>query len=157
MKQWWQQLQTREQRLLIAMASLVLIFVLFQGVWQPINQGVVKAEKKLSRTQELHTYVQSNTQKVRAASTSNKGNRSGGSVSSLINRIAQQHQIAIARIQPQGNNGVQVWIDEVPFEQLLRFLTKLTQQQGLSVDNIDISTGNTAGTVKVRRLSLSRP
>ncbi|REL28459.1 type II secretion system protein M [Thalassotalea euphylliae] len=156
MKQWWQQLQTREQRLVLAMAAVVLVFILFQGVWQPIHQGVDKAEQKLTRTQELYQFVQTNTAKVNGLAGTNRSISPGGSLSSLVNRVAGQYQISIARIQPQGDNGVQVWIDEIPFEQLLRLLNTLTEQHGLMVSNIDITTGNSPGTVKIRRLTLSR-
>ncbi|REL31589.1 type II secretion system protein GspM [Thalassotalea euphylliae] len=156
MKQWWQQLQSREQQLILAMAGVLLVFILFQGVWQPIHQGADKAEKKLARTQELYQYVKTNTAKISSSTASVRQPRQGGSLSGLVNRVAGQYQISIARMQPQGDQGVQVWIDEIPFEQLLRLLNALTQQHGLVVSNIDVTNGNSAGTVKIRRLTLSR-
>ncbi|REL36950.1 type II secretion system protein GspM [Thalassotalea euphylliae] len=156
MKQWWQQLQSREQQLILAMAGVLLVFILFQGVWQPIHQGADKAEKKLARTQELYQYVKTNTAKISSSAASVRQPSRGGSLSGLVNRVAGQYQISIARMQPQGDQGVQVWIDEIPFEQLLRLLNALTQQHGLVVSNIDVTTGNSPGTVKIRRLTLSR-
>lgn len=156
MKQWWQQLQTREQQLILAMASVLLVFILFQGVWQPIHQGTEKAEKKLARTQELYQYVKTNTANISRSAASVRRPSQGGSLSGLVNRVAGQYKISIARIQPQGDKGVQVWIDEIAFEQLLRLLNSLTEQYGLVVSNIDVTTGNSAGMVKIRRLTLTR-
>jgi len=154
MKQWWQQLQQREQILVVVMSVFVGIFMLYQLVWQPVHSGLDKAEKKQARTQELFEYVKINTAQVSGTSTPKKV-KATGSLSSVVNRIAGQFQIAISRVQPQGDS-VQVWIEEVPFEQLLRWLDNLTHQQGLNVSNIDISSGDKAGIVKVRRLTLTR-
>ncbi|NMP30423.1 type II secretion system protein M [Thalassotalea sp. M1531] len=155
MKQWWQQLQQREQYLVIAMSLLVGIFVLHQAVWQPVISGLDRAEKKQKRTKELLSYVKESTAAIAASGKKTSRKINGGSLSSIVNRTAGQYQIAIARIQPQGD-AVQVWIDDVPFEQLLRLLDNLTVQQGLSVNNIDISIGNDPGVVKVRRLNIAR-
>ena len=45
MKAWWQQLNTREQRLVAVMASLVMIFILYSAVWQPLNDNLSSAAK----------------------------------------------------------------------------------------------------------------
>lgn len=154
MKQWWQQLQQREQRLVLLMAIFIGIFVFYQGVWKPLNDNIDNADQKLERTHSLLSYVKSTTAKVKSAGSSNR-KVTGGSLSTIVNRVAAKHQISIARMQPQGEN-VQVWIDEVAFNQLLVWLDDLNANQGLTVSNIDISKGETAGAVKIRRLQISR-
>ena len=46
MKAWWQQLNIREQRLVAAMSVLVLIFIIYSAIWQPINDNLASANKK---------------------------------------------------------------------------------------------------------------
>ncbi|MFD2165435.1 type II secretion system protein GspM [Thalassotalea euphylliae] len=153
MKQWWQQLQQRERILVIAMAAVIGVFILYQGIWSPINNGLTKADQKLERTEQLLSYVQQTTSQLK--NTQGVKRTSSGSLSSVVNRVARQHNITIDRVQPNGDD-LQVWIDEVAFNQLLRMLTQLSEQHGLSVSNIDISKGNNEGIVKVRRLQVSR-
>ena len=155
MKQWWMQLQKREQQLVGAMVAFVVLFLAFNFIWQPLNDGLDKAEKKLDRQQELLAYIQESTEKYKAANKGGSANRSGGSLSTVVNRVAKQHQIDIARMQPQGEQ-IQLWIDEVSFNQLLVLLNDLTLRQGLQVSAIDITKGNSDGSVRVRRLQLSR-
>ena len=84
-----------------------------------------------------------------------KKKNTNASASSIVNRTSKQFQITLSRIQAQGTS-VQVWIDEVPFTQLLQWLDLLATQEGLSVINIDLSVADKSGVVQVRRLQLGK-
>ena len=150
----WQQLNLREQRLVLAMAALLGIFMLVNFVWQPLNSNLAKTEKKLARQQQLLTWVKDNTARYQTAK--RNGNfSSSGSLSSIVNRSARNEGISVTRLQPQGND-LQVWIDEVPFTQLLQWLEQLSDNNGLVVKTIDLTTTNKSGVVRVRRLQLGK-
>jgi len=155
MKQWWAQLPEKERYLVILMTVMITFFLLFHLVWSPINNGLIKEAKKLERNQELLTFVKQSTANIKKGSTAaSKGKRSG-SLSSVISNVAKRHQISISRVQPQGED-IQVWIEEVSFNQLLIWLDDLKQNAALEVKSIDISEGNQGGIVKIRRLQLGR-
>jgi len=154
MKAKWQQLNAREQKMVLAMGSVVLVFLLYSLVWQPLNDNLAKTQAKLKRQQELLTWVNENTARYQQAS-KNKQSSRGGSLSSIVNRTAKRNGIAITRMQPQGND-IQVWIDEVSFTQLLQWLEQLTNNEGLTVKAIDLNNSKQAGVVGVRRLQLGR-
>lgn len=150
----WQQLNEREQRVLLCLIPVVIIFILYSFIWQPLNESVAKNEAKLARQQALLTWVEENSARVKASSTSGR-RASKGSATSIVNRTAKQYQITISRIQAQGK-GVQVWVDEVPFNTLLLWLERLSDQEGLNVSNIDLSVTDKSGVVRVRRLQLGK-
>ncbi|TPH15245.1 type II secretion system protein GspM [Litorilituus lipolyticus] len=154
MKAWWQQLNQREQRLVATMGFAVLVFIIYSLVWQPLNDSLTQSQNKLKRQQSLLTWVQENTQHYQSAKKNNPG-KTTGSLSSIINRSANGHQITITRMQPQGED-LQVWIDSAPFTQLLFWLEHLANNEGLQVKSIDLSKGVRAGEVKVRRLQLAK-
>jgi general secretion pathway protein M len=58
-------------------------------------------------------------------------------------------------MQPQGNE-LQVWIDEVAFKDLLKWLEQLSLSEGLQVQGIDLTRGEKSGVVRVRRLQLGK-
>ena len=60
MKQRWQQLNSREQALVISMSVLVVIFLLYTLFWQPLQKNIANTEKKITRQQELLTWVSEN-------------------------------------------------------------------------------------------------
>lgn len=155
MKQWWSQLPEKERYLVILMTVLITLFLLFHLVWSPINDGLVKESKKLQRHKELLSYVHENTVHIKKAGTVTSKGQVSGSLSSVVNRVAKRHQISISRVQPQGDD-IQVWIEEVPFNQLLVWLDDLKKSARLEVKSIDITEGNQSGIVKIRRLQLGK-
>ena len=155
MKDKWQQLNLREQRLVIMMASVIGIFIVYSMIWQPLNDSLLKANNKLARQQALLVWVSDNTRYFSQINTDKGPKKSGGSLSSVINKTANQHQLTITRMQPQGDN-LQVWIDTAPFTQLLFWLEHLAKNEGLQVKNIDLARGDVAGEVRVRRLQLGK-
>ncbi|GHG03946.1 type II secretion system protein GspM [Thalassotalea marina] len=152
MKQWWQNLQTREQQLVLVMLPFVVIFMFYQLIWSPLNEAIAAADKKLSRQQELATWVNTETARLKA-STGGQAKGWTGSLSSAINRSARQRNITISRVQPQGSD-VQVWIDNIEFNRLLDWFSVLANEQGIYVKSVDLTQGNAAGEVVVKRLQL---
>ena len=154
-KVWWQGLNLREQKLVLAMGSAVLVFLLYSLLWQPLNENLVKTQKKLASRQALLTWVTDNTVRYQSAKSSGNNKSSRGSLSSIINRTANQQQLTITRMQPQGET-LQVWLDRAPFTQLLFWLENLANNEGLQVQAIDLTQSEQQGEVRVRRLQLAR-
>ena len=154
MKTWWQQLNLREQRLVMAMAAVIAVFILYGLIWQPLNDNIAKRKLKIERQQTLLTWVAENTQRYQQAKRSG-GSNSGASLSSIVNRTSRQSNITITRMQPQGDD-LQVWIDEISFNQLLAWLEQLASRNNLRVKNIDLSSADQQGVVRVRRLQLGK-
>jgi general secretion pathway protein M len=154
MKTWWQQLNTREQRLVSVMSVLMSIFILYGLIWQPLTENIEKTTLKLERQQALLTWVAENTQRYQQAKRNARAN-SGASLSSIVNRTSSANNITITRMQPQGDD-LQVWIDEISFNQLLTWLEQLAISDGLQVKNIDLSSADLQGMVRVRRLQLGK-
>lgn len=154
MKTWWQQLNLREQRLVIVMSALISIFILYSVIWQPMSESIVKSKAKIDRQQALLTWVQESTQRYQQEKR-NGGRNTGESLSSIVNRTSRIDKITITRMQPQGDD-LQVWIDEISFNQLLSWLERLSVRDGLQVKSIDLSKAEQQGVVRVRRLQLGK-
>ena len=62
---------------------------------------------------------------------------------------------APSRMQPDGDKQVRVWIEDVNFEAVLRWMDDLQNRYGVRVDAVTLEKRPAAGTVNVR-LSLVR-
>jgi general secretion pathway protein M len=155
MKTWWQQLKSSEQRLVTIMGFVVVLFLFYSLIWQPLENNINATQQKLVRQQALYTWVQESTQRYQQSAKSSSSTGSKGSLSSIVNSSAARNNISIARLQPQGDD-LQVWIDEVPFTQLLSWLEFLANNEGLLVKSIDLSKADRNGVVRVRRLQLGK-
>ncbi len=155
MKERWLALNLREQRLILAMGSVVVFFLLYTLIWKPLNNNIDSATSKVSRYQKLQTLVNTETARFKSIADAGSKARSSGSLSSIVNRTAGRNQIDIARMQPKGDD-IQVWVDEVSFNQLLAWLEQLSTRENISVKTIDLINADQPGVVKVRSLQLGR-
>lgn len=151
----WQGLQLREQRLILAMGSAFIIFLLYSLIWQPLNDSLANKQKNLANRQALLTWVSENTARYQSVKSGDNTKQSNGSLSSIVNRTASQQQLTITRMQPQGEY-LQVWLDSAPFTKLLNWLEHLANNEGLQVEAIDLTKGDNQGEVRVRRLQLTK-
>jgi general secretion pathway protein M len=154
-KTWWNGLILREQQLVGACAVVLVIGIFYWGIWTPITDAERDAERALLAQQNTLSYVKQTANKIAGLQQSGGSKGFSGSLSAAVTQSAKNYGLEITRMQPQGNK-IQVWMDEVPFDSLLGYLSDLVQKKGLSLENIDLAQSDTPGFVKVRRIQLSQ-
>ncbi|KFZ36611.1 general secretion pathway protein GspM [Shewanella mangrovi] len=157
LRNWWAHLAQREQQLVAVMAVLVAVSILYWGIWTPISNAEQRAELQRDAQANMLSYVKQTANKIAALKKSGSNARAvtSGSLSTIVTQSAGRFGLTITRMQPQGNK-IQVWMDDVPFEALLSCLDDLVQQQGLSLDNLDVAVSDAPGMVQVRRIQFSQ-
>ncbi|WP_340678365.1 type II secretion system protein M [Paraglaciecola sp.] len=155
LKLYYTQLNEREQRLVLISAVLVVIAVFYWLIWSPLSQSVTKGQASLSSQQELLVWVQQNANRALQLQGSGKpSTKFSGSLAQEVNQSAGRLNITIARMQPQGDE-LQVWVDQVPFNDVLSWLQGL-ESKGIIILDLDIAETNAAGQIKIRRLKLGK-
>jgi general secretion pathway protein M len=153
----WQALNSREKRLVGSGLVVLVVVVIYYGLWMPLQTGIAQRQAAIDAQQSLLDWTRQATGAYLARS-SGEGSRSSGegsgSISQRITEYASANSITITRMQPQSG-GLLLVIDEVGFNQLLNMLDSLQSQQGLRVDSLDIAEGGAAGMVRVRKLQVS--
>ena len=155
---WWRGLSAREQRLMAIGGGCFLIGLFYWLVWQPLGNRIEERERQVKSQQQTLVWLKEKGEQVLAAQAGSGRNLDlGGTLEGVVNRTAFNHKIKIARLQPQGQE-LQVWIDQVAFDDLLMWLAELTDKYGVRVQVIEVAREQLpAGMVKVRRLQVSRP
>ncbi|WP_324035097.1 GspM family type II secretion system protein ExeM [Aeromonas caviae] len=154
LQSWWRGISAREQRLVAVGGSVLLIGLFYWAIWQPVANRIAERERQVVNQQQTLAWLKEKGQEVLAM----QGRQidTGGTLDGVVNRTAFNQKIKIARLQPQGQE-LQVWIDTVPFDDLLIWLATLSDQYGVQVQIIELAReGLAPGLVKVRRLQLSR-
>ncbi|WP_068976760.1 GspM family type II secretion system protein ExeM [Aeromonas sp. EERV15] len=158
LQSWWQGISAREQRLVVVGGALLLVGLCYWSIWQPIANRIAERERQVQNQQQTLAWLKEKGAEVLAMQ-GGAGRQidTSGTLEGVVNRTAFNHKIKIARLQPQAQE-LQVWIDTVPFDDLLLWLATLVEQHGIQVQIIEIAReGLAPGLVKVRRLQLSRP
>ena len=155
---WWRGLSAREQRLVAVGGSVLLVGLFYWLVWQPLGNRIEERERQVKSQQQTLIWLKEKGEQVLSAQAGSGRNMDlGGTLDGVVNRTAFNHKIKITRLQPQGQE-LQVWIDQVAFDDLLMWLAELTDKYGVRVQVIEVAREQLpAGMVKVRRLQVSRP
>ncbi|BFT31966.1 type II secretion system protein M [Alteromonas sp. D210916BOD_24] len=148
-------LTDREQKL-VALSALVMVIALFYFViWSPLNSALDKQTRLLDNQQSLLVWVKDSAARAQQLRRNASGSRAfSGSLPQAVSRTTNQHNIAISRLQPQGDE-LQVWIDQAPFNNVLEWL-KAMESMGVVILQADIAEADDEGYIKIRRLQLGK-
>ena len=152
---WWSGLADRERRFLSVGAAAAAVLLLYAGVWDPLSRAKARREADLRDARALA---------IQLEALAAQAPRSTGAVTgldqSLLNVVDQSRRSSAvtkppSRIQPEGDNTVRLWLEDVPFEGLVRWLGDLQTRYGVRVDTAEIERESAPGLVNVR-LTLMR-
>ncbi|RUO29688.1 type II secretion system protein GspM [Aliidiomarina soli] len=157
---WWQKREPRERQLLVVLAALLVIFIFWYGLWQPLQSNIVRAENRLATQQETLRWVEENAARVEQlrqqsgsqATTSAEQPVRSGELNAFISRTSTEFNLQVSRLQPQSDSLLVVFND-ADFDQLLRFIAEL-ESRAVQVNAVDIAEGDEPGMVRVRRLEV---
>lgn len=151
----FQQLSEREQRLVLISTVLVVVAVFYWGIWAPINNGLSKERTAIQKQQSLLLWVQKNANRaVQLRGAGGQKTTFNGSLPQAVNQTASRLGIPIARMQPQGEELL-IWVDNAPFNDVLSWLQAI-EQRGIRILDLDVTSADQAGYIKVRRLQLGK-
>lgn len=155
LKEWFKNLQQREQQLVVIAAGAVGVLLFYSTLWSPfagsvekLRSSVVSAEKNLVWMKQAQNEVKQ--------SSSRRGIRkprslNGRSLLGVIDKTRASSQIPDAkRIEEEGNNGVRVAIENVSFDKLILWFGLLQRQYGVAVTDLVVDKQNSKGIVNVR-------
>lgn len=152
---WWNQRETREQRLLTGLSLVLFIAFLWFIIWQPLQQGIERAERNVAMQQETLRWVNESVERVKHLRDQDEPRARALNSSELtqyINQISTELELEISRIQPQGEALLLVFND-ADFDAFLDFLAALAERQ-VQIDVMDVAETNETGVVRVRRLQV---
>lgn len=151
---WWESISEREQQLSLVSVFLILIAIIYWGIWQPLSAGLENSENQLQRAQQtLSSTQQRATVLVRAGVGQGQAVSQNQNLTQIVNISARQNGITLSRIVNR-NEQVEVLIANVEFDRFINWLSGLSTKYSVSVINTDISRADAEGYIKVNRLSL---
>jgi general secretion pathway protein M len=156
-KTYWQQLSPRERIMVVIGGGALLLTLIYLLIWQPLKQGIQKEQDNLALHVEQLSTMRQQAIEVRQLKRGAGGRQrvtDSSSLLSLVDRTATQRQIkaSLNKIQPDGNDGVRLWLDSANFDQMMEWLNLLERQHGVYVTDISIEHDEIPGRVSSRIL-----
>ena len=161
MRDWWLSRQPRERLILILGGVLFVAALLYLLVWEPLARERTNLANRVKAQGKTLVWMQQASEQVkRLRSQSPNVNKkvNQGSLMSIVDSSAKRSKIRkpIQRIEPEGKNGVKLWIENVDFDTLIRWLDEIERRYGVLVSRATITRKEaTPGRVD-SRLSLER-
>jgi len=157
MKQWWLNLAERERRILLLGTAAVLFALLYWGGWAPLQQNLQQRRHQVQQLQQQLNWMHQQAPLLRQLKQTAPINAVANiDIASALTASSQTQQLALKRIQPQGENAL-VELDIIGFDQLVNWLDLLEQQYGITPQQIELQSLPTlVGKVQVKRLLLGR-
>ncbi|WP_264874500.1 type II secretion system protein M [Vibrio agarivorans] len=154
-KNWWQGLSQREQRLVGICVGFTLLGILYWGLVQPLQARAENARMRIDSERQLLSWVSSKADEVTELRAQGGIVTSNQPLNQLIYSSASRYKVEIIRMTPR-DDMMQVWVQPIPFEQLLNWVTYLKEQQGVEVAFLDVDRSERAGVVDVKRLQFQK-
>lgn len=142
-KEYWRQLQPREQAILLGGGVIAALLLLYTLVWDPFSQALHQLQQSVTAEHATLAWMQQASREV----TQLRGRQSGGSgtqsLLTLVDETARSHGLgsALKKVEPNGQHAVRVTLAGAPFDTVLQWIETLTARgikvTGFSADKSD--------------------
>ncbi|MDW3094760.1 MAG: type II secretion system protein M [Gammaproteobacteria bacterium] len=155
MKDWWNNLQSREQSFVLIAGIALILFLFYSLAWSPLADARDKKLMRVENNQELLLWMKSKSTEIKQLKLTNPNLLKSDNkrsllaiVDSLANRLGLR--AAIRQIQPDGPHAATVYMDEINFDALATMLGQLDKNSNVKVREASITKLEKPGLVKAR-------
>lgn len=155
MKEWFLSLTQRERTMVQGAAAVVIIFIFYMLIIEPISNSYTKNKQNVATATKTLEWMQTAAQEVKQLSGGralSERPQSKQQALSVVDRSVRKAGLAgvMKRVQPEGDSGVRVWFENAAFDELIKWLSIIESEHGLSVNEINVEQTESTGLVNVR-------
>ena len=156
MKQLFANMNARERQMVLSAFVVIILFVIYQS-WTSFISHVDNLQHRVENQQQILDWMQQAAREVKLLrGTETVGERPKGKqlLLGLIDGTAKQNKLgsSLQKVQPEGQQGVRVWMEKASFDSVVIWLDTLQYKHGLVVTDISLDNQDVAGVVNVRAL-----
>jgi general secretion pathway protein M len=151
---WFSKLSMSDKRavlLLVIFLFATLMYLMTVWSFNYRDEQITSLEKNRS----LMILLEAASRKFNATKGQSKFQNQDQPLLTLVSSTAKENQIVFKRFQPDGDNMLKLWLENVNFNSLLYWLHGIDKKNGISVQEISVDQSKVEGFVDVR-LTLKR-
>jgi len=153
---WWQELNQREQRLVLLACALGGIMAAWLFLYRPLSEFREDARRDHAAALARLEVMREGAAEAGRLQTSAAPRDSDGTVRGIATSTAQARGIKLSQLQPGADGKVALWIEEVDARKFQEWLVALREKHGIAVTKISLAANEETPTVRVQ-MELSRP
>lgn len=141
-----------DQRTLSIAAVLLVLIMGYLFIWEPLHLQISNLNAQINKLRHdklWMTQTAAQVQSLKNRQTPHASTRPQTSLLSLTDRSIRTMRLSsyLRRVEPQNNDSVKVWFDEIPFDQLIQWAQQLRQTHKVIIEAVSASKTKTEGTV----------
>ncbi|MFA0812044.1 type II secretion system protein GspM [Microbulbifer epialgicus] len=137
-KQKWQALSSSDQRALLLLGLFVGGLFIVYGLYSPAKGFFDESRIRAEEASELVQWMESQRPVLARIKPNSGPGKASGTLLQRVTTAAKSNQIAIKRFEPEGDNRIRLWIEEVRYQDLQPWLNQLIKEQlGVRTINLD--------------------
>jgi len=156
MKDWWESLQSRERYMVLIATALVSLVILYWLIWTPIASSRDNKQNRVDAKRDTVIWMTQKKQEVEHLKRINpnlfKQSSDNRSLLAIVDTGAKNMGIrpAITRIEPKGDDKVQLTMEEIAFDYLIVLLGELERRNNIEVTDASLNRSDQVGKVTGR-------
>jgi general secretion pathway protein M len=148
MRAWYSNLAERERRMVLV-GAVVAAVLLVLAVVLPLNRNIAQAQQRITVKQGDLSFIQSAAPQLAAAGPGPAAVATNENLVVLIDTSARESGLgkSLASSQPTGEKALRVRFDRAPFDGLMAWLARISQNHGIRVETAEFEFAGEAGMV----------
>ncbi|BBM03397.1 type II secretion system protein GspM [Microbulbifer sp. GL-2] len=148
-KQKWQTLSSSDQRALTLLSLFAGGLFIVYGLYSPAKGFFEESLNRAEEAQELVQWMESQRTVLARIKPNSAAGKASGTLLQRVTTAAKKNQITIKRFEPEGDNRIRLWIEEVRYQDLQPWLNQLIKEQ-IAVRTINLDALAEQGMVSAR-------
>ena len=149
MKEWFSQLNQREQLSLLLLGLALLLYLLYILVLSPLEsqrEQLIAQNSAVTQSQGCVDAMVSQLLQLRQGGAKAGAKRN---LTSVINQSTSRLQLPVMRLQPNSRGEIQVRIENASFNDVLKWLNEMEYTESLLVREVSVTPAASAGRVNI--------
>ena len=121
----WQQLPSRDRAALLILGFILMLLLIYAFVWLPINRKLDSAKSHYEQEYDFFNYILERAPNVVSSTRLISKALNSDQIQGVITNTAQQHGLALQRLENEGSGRLLVTIVQAPFDKVVYWLQAL--------------------------------
>lgn len=143
---WYDSQNKRDQKIIKAVSLFIAFCLIVVMFVQPFLAKQTLYQAKLNKSLATYQVLADNAHKFQGQIT---GKASDGPILAIVTGQAKRAQINLKRFEPDGD-GLRVWLEDAVFDDAMRWLEALNQENGILIKQINVDRSDQPGRVDLR-------
>ncbi|MBQ0797914.1 MAG: type II secretion system protein M [Porticoccaceae bacterium] len=148
----YNELSGKDKRALNILTAVMLPLFIYFALIQPSREFYSSNKSLYQENKELIAWINLNKGNVASAKTGAQARTQDEAIIQTVSKSAEENNIKLSRLQPEGKTKVRIWINDGDFSDLIKWLSDLSQNTGVNISSISIDDTGNPGKVDIQSL-----